>query len=346
MRTQFSISSCLMKNKLTICALLAFIALGGGCNKSEPAAPAASTPPQAAKPPQAQPSEVSVKPTQPPTNVTVSAEKPKITDQAAGLAQQQVASQPASPAVAEKVASISAAPTPAPSTSQAPVSVASLSQDQVVRGLQEALARGLQQAVTNLGHSDGFLTNLQVKIPLPEKLQKVETVARDLKQEKLVDDFVSSMNRAAEQAVPAAATVFANALSHMTIEDAKSILSGPNDAATKYFQAATQTNLYEKFYPIVKQATASVGVTSAYKNLMEKVNAGGLTQKLGGLGSLGSAISGSLLDQNSMDIDAYVTNKAMDGLFKMVAQEEQKIRQNPVARTTELLQKVFGAVKN
>ena len=336
-----------MKKKLTICALFAFIALGGACNKNEPAPPVVSSPPpQAAKPPPAQPSEAPVKPAQPPTDNTANIEKVKATDQAASLAQP-VPSQPTSPVAAQKVAAISPAPTaPALSTSQAPVSVASLSQDQVVHGLQEALARGLQQAVTNLGHNDGFLTNVLVKIPLPEKLQKVETVARDLKQEKLVDDFVTTMNRAAEQAVPAAATVFANALSHMTIEDAKSILSGPNDGATKYFQAATQTNLYEKFYPIVKQATASVGVTSAYKNLMEKVNAGGLTQKLGGLGSLGSAISGSLLDQNSMDIDAYVTNKAMDGLFKMVAQEEQKIRQNPVARTSELLQKVFGAIKN
>ena len=133
--------------------------------------------------------------------------------------------------------------------------------------------------------------------------------------------------------------VFANAVKQMSIEDAKSILTGPNDAATQCLQRTTQTNLYAKFYPIVQQATAKTGVTAAYKSLMEKADLGK------GLGSFGSALGGSLLGKDSMDIDAYVTNKALDGLFKMVAAEEQQIRQNPAARTTDVLQKVFGALK-
>ena len=145
-----------------------------------------------------------------------------------------------------------------------------LSQDQMVQGLEDALAKGLQQAIAKLGHDGGFLTNLNVKIPMPEKLQKVETALRAMKQDKMADDFVTTMNHAAEQAVPEAGTVFAGALKQMTIEDAKPILSGPNDAATQYFQKTTQTNLYAKFYPIVQKATEKTGVTASYKNLMEK----------------------------------------------------------------------------
>jgi hypothetical protein len=223
--------------------------------------------------------------------------------------------------------------------------LASLSQDQVVRGLEEALGIGLKQAVARLGHDGGFLTNLNVRIPMPEKLQKVESALRAIKQEKLADDFVTTMNHAAEQAVPEAGAVFAAALKQMTIEDGKAILTGPSDAATLYFQRTTSTNLYAKFYPIVQEATKQTGVTAAYKKLMEKADLAGvneITQKLGGLGGvLGTAVP----DKQAMDLDAYVTNKALDGLFKMVAEEEKQIRQNPVARTSDLLQKVFGSLK-
>jgi Protein of unknown function (DUF4197) len=210
---------------------------------------------------------------------------------------------------------------------------ASLSQDQVVQGLKEALGKGVQQAVTRLGHEGGFLTNLNVRIPMPEKLRSVEKTLRVLKQDKLADDFVTTMNHAAEQAVPEAAGVFGNAIKSMSIEDAKAILMGTNNAATQYFRKTTETNLYAKFLPIVKKATDQTGVTASYKQLMEKA------QAANSFGSFGR----SLLGADSMDVDAYVTNKALDGLFKMVADEEKLIRDNPVARTTALLQKVFGA---
>jgi hypothetical protein len=247
----------------------------------------------------------------------------------------------ATPTNASKTAEVlsSAPDKPQVVVSQAPTTLAGLSQDQVVQGLKDALAKGLQQAIAGLGHDGGFLTNLNVKIPMPEKIQKVEAALRAMQQGKLADDFVATMNHAAEQAVPEAGSVFADALKGMTIEDAKSILTGPNDAATQYFQKTTQTNLYARFYPVVQKATAQTGVTAAYKNLMDKANVGQ------GLGSFGSALGGALLGKDSLDIDAYVTSKAMDGLFKMVAEEEQQIRQNPVARTTEMLQKVFGALK-
>ena len=151
---------------------------------------------------------------------------------------------------------------------------ASLSQDQVVQGLKEALGKGVQQAVSRLGHEGGFLTNLDVKIPMPEKLRTVEKTLRALKQDKLADEFVTTMNHAAEQAVPEAAGVFGDAVKGMSIADAKTILTGTNNAATQYFRRTTETNLYAKFLPIVKQATDQTGVTSAYKQLMEKAEGG------------------------------------------------------------------------
>jgi hypothetical protein len=215
-----------------------------------------------------------------------------------------------------------------------PTLASSLSQDQIIEGLKEALGKGVQAAVGRLGHEGGFLTNLDVKIPMPGKLQTVEKTLRALKQDKLADDFVNTMNHAAEQAVPEAAGVFGEAVKGMSIEDAKTILAGTNNAATQYFRKTTETNLFEKFLPIVKKATDQTGVTAAYKRLMEKAGGGS------SFGSFGR----SLLGDESVDVDAYVTNKALDGLFKMVAEEEQRIRENPLARTSDLLQKVFGAV--
>jgi hypothetical protein len=335
-----------MKNKtiLTCLTLGGWLALAAGCGKTEPAPPQTKesdkpTSAAIAAPTQATPTQAAVLFTQP-SNAAAPASG------TVGKKQETAVKMPDPVVVPVKNVEPKAGDTanPAAYQTQVPVgqaktTLASLSQDQVVQGLEAALAKGLQQAIARLGHDGGFLTNVSVKIPMPEKLQKVENTLRAMKQDKLADDFVTTMNHAAEQAVPEAGSVFADALKQLTIEDAKSILSGPNDAATHYFQKATQTNLYVKFYPIVQKATEKTGVTAAYKNLMEKANVGQ------SLGSFGSAISDSLLGKDSMDIDAYVTNKALDGLFKMVAEEEQRIRQNPVARTTDILQRVFGALK-
>jgi len=224
------------------------------------------------------------------------------------------------------------------STNQAAASqlgLSSLSQEQVVQALKDALGQGVQEAVSRLGHDGGFLTNLSVKIPMPEKLRTVEKTLRKLKQDTLADEFVATMNHAAEQAVPVAAPVFADAIKTMTIEDAKAILTGPNDAATQYFQRVTRTNLHERFLPIVKSATGKTGVTSTYKKLMDKL------EDIKLFGSLGE----KLISKESVDVDAYVTDKALDGLFVMVAAEEKRIRENVNARTTDVMQKVFGALK-
>jgi len=333
-----------MKTKMGYIGLtIAMLALAVGCNNSEKAAP---SPSEADKPVKAEPAPPKPAPegqAQAVTNVGVRA------DQAAPAAptpvkSPEVVSAPATSAVPQQAQAVV---TPPPSNAPPPLapagaSLASLSQDQLVSGMREALGKGLQQAVAGLGRDGGFLTNVAVKIPLPEKLQKAEGVLRAMRQDKVVDDFVATMNHAAEQAVPEAGVVFADALKQMSIEDARSILAGPNDAATQYFQRTTQTNLYGKFYPMVQKATLKTGVTAAYKNLMDKANLGKVSEKLGGLSSL---IGGSVLDKDSLDIDAYVTNKALDGLFKMVADEEKRIRQNPIARTTDLLQKVFGGLK-
>lgn len=214
-------------------------------------------------------------------------------------------------------------------------SAAALTADEMTKGLKEALTKGAKGAITNLGRPDGFLKNLDVKIPLPETLKKVESAARLAGQGQLVDDFTISMNRAAEQAVPAGLNILADSITKMSIADAQAILKGPPDAATQYFKRTSETALAEKFRPIITKATDSVGVTQKYKDLTGKF---GQAQALGSLfGSKKSSTPGAL------DVDGYVTGKAMDGLFKMIAAEEKSIRANPAARTTDVLKKVFGS---
>jgi len=204
-----------------------------------------------------------------------------------------------------------------------------LSEEDMVKGLKEALSKGTQQAVASLGKDGGFLNNLDVKIPMPEELHKVEKLLRKLGQDKYADQFVATLNHAAEKAVPEAASLFSDSIAAMTLEDAKAILKGPDDAATQYFRKSSEAKLKERFKPIVEAATDQAGVTSAYKKLMQK--AGPASQFLG---------------QDATDLDGYVENKAVDGLFKMIAAEEKQIRENPVARTTDLLKKVFGSLGN
>jgi hypothetical protein len=209
-------------------------------------------------------------------------------------------------------------------------SLAGLSQEQVADGLKQALGKGVQTAITNLAKPDGFLANPKVKIPMPEKLQSVEKTLRTLKQDQYADEFVTTMNRAAEAAVPEALPIFTDALKSMTIEDAKKLVSGTNDSATQFFKTKGEKQIQEKMVPIVKQATEKAGVTAAYKKLIAQGGASSFFNKLN-------------YDPASLDVDNYVTQKASDGLFKMIAEEEKRIRENPAARTTELLQKVFGA---
>ena len=210
-----------------------------------------------------------------------------------------------------------------------------LTQDQMVGGLKEALAVGVEKAVAGLGKQDGFLKDLNVKIPMPQSLQKVEKTLRTLRQDKLADEFVTTMNRAAEQAVPEAAAVLGDSVKQMSIADAKSIVTGTNNAATQYFRRTSETNIHARFLPIVKAATEKAGVTSAYKRMTDKAEGG-----LGGLGGLG----GSLLGEQVPDLDGYITRKTLDALFLKIAEQEKLIRENPIARTTDLLQSVFGSV--
>jgi hypothetical protein len=219
--------------------------------------------------------------------------------------------------------------TPKPSTSTGGTAgLAALSQSDVASGLKEALSKGVSQAIANLGKEGGFFNNADVKIPMPPQLHQVESALRAVGQNKMADEFVATMNHAAEQAVPIAAHVFAGAITNMTVDDAKAILTGQNDSATQYFRQTSGTQLHEQFLPIVKEATAKTGVTASYKNMMAKAGP-----------------AASFLGKDAGDLDGYVTTKALDGLFKMVAAEEKKIRENPMARTTDLLKKVFGSVK-
>lgn len=206
--------------------------------------------------------------------------------------------------------------------------VASLSADEIARGLKEALAAGVQKAVANLGKQDGFLKNPDVKIPMPPKLADIEKGLRAIGQDKYADEFILTMNRAAEAAVPEAAAIFSDAITNLTVEDARKILDGPDDAATQYFRKVGEARLTEKMLPIVSHATAQAGVTASYKNLVGK-----------------AGFASVLFGSQELDIDQYITGEAMDGVFKMIAAEEKDIRKNPVARGTDLLKKVFAGVK-
>lgn len=205
---------------------------------------------------------------------------------------------------------------------------AALTNEDIRAGLKEALSKGITSAIKSLGREDGFLKNLDVKIPLPPELGKAEETLRLLGQGKRVDEFVTSMNRAGEKAVPHVADIFADSISKMTIDDARAILNGPPDAATQYFRKTSATSIADKFLPLVKEATDDVGVTKSYKKMTSK--AGPVLQ---------------MLNKDEMDLDKYVTTKATDGLFFVLAQEEKKIRENPAERTTDLLRRVFGSVK-
>jgi Protein of unknown function (DUF4197) len=203
-----------------------------------------------------------------------------------------------------------------------------LPNSQITDGLRESLFQGVRNAVDELGRSNGFLDNARVKIPLPSSLQKTEKALRAIGQGRKVDEFVSSMNHAAEEAVPVATDVFLDAIKQMSFTDAKNILtSGQEDTATQFFRRTTEARLSSEFRPIVERFTEQVGVTQNYK------------QMIGKYGFLGKVVG-----QDATDIDGYVTQKALDGLFLLVADEEKKIRRDPLGQTSKILRVVFGSI--
>jgi hypothetical protein len=199
-----------------------------------------------------------------------------------------------------------------------------LSDAKIGSGLKEALKIGTENAVGLTGKTDGYFLNQAIKILMPEKLRTLEKGLRAVGYGPQVDEFVLSMNRAAERAAPAAKDIFWNAIGEMTFEDARKIWSGNETAATDYFKAKTTDKLTASFRPVVEKTTNEVGVARQYKELVGKYE------------------SIPFVKKETLDIDGYVVTKALDGLFHVVGEEEKKIRTNPEARVTDLLKEVFG----
>lgn len=193
-------------------------------------------------------------------------------------------------------------------------------------GLKDALIQGAGNAVGKLGAVDGFFKNPDVKIPLPENMQKAEKMMRMFGMGKQADDLVLKMNRAAEAAVPEAKALLVNSVKKMTVTDAKAILTGGNDAATQYFKKTTSGPMAEKFLPIVTKATEKVQLAQQY-------------DKFAAMGS-----KYGLVKKEDANLEQYVTQKALDGVYVMMAQEEAAIRKDPVGQASSLIKKVFGAV--
>lgn len=203
-----------------------------------------------------------------------------------------------------------------------------LSQDKVGKGLKEALKIGAENAVKKVSVTDGYFGNSEIKIPLPDKVKKVEGLLRTVGFGTQVDAFTESMNRAAEKAAPAAKDLFWNAVKGMSFDDAKKILKGRDNEATLYLKDKTGAKLLETFKPLIHQAMGSVGVTKQYQDLETKAK---------NIPFVGTSLG--------IDIDQYVSEKALNGLFIMLEKEEQKIRKDPASRVTELLKEVFGGNK-
>lgn len=211
-------------------------------------------------------------------------------------------------------------------TSALALGLSDLSSSDTNGGLKDALTQASASAVAKLGVTDGFFGNPKVKIPLPDSLKKAEKAMRMFGMGKQADELTLRMNRAAEAAVPEAKALLIDAVKNMSVQDAKNILTGSDDAATQYFRKATATPLAEKFLPIVKKATADVQLAQQYNNFAQTGAKFGLIKK------------------DQADIDQYVTQKALDGLYLMMADEEKAIRQNPAQASTSLIKKVFGAI--
>ena len=207
---------------------------------------------------------------------------------------------------------------------QLPQQTGVLSQAEIGNGLKEALDNGITKQVSKLTATDGFFKNEMVKILLPEELRKVDTKLRQLGMSKLADDGLRILNRAAEDAVKEATPIFVDAVKQMTFTDAKNILLGNENSATTYLQNSTSTALYSKFNPVIKSSFAKVGADKIWTQIITKYNSIPLVNKV------------------NPDLTDYTTNKAMEGVFKMIAVEEKDIRTNFSARTSDLLKRVFA----
>ena len=213
------------------------------------------------------------------------------------------------------------------SASAAAIGIDDLSNQDTSSGLKEALTRGAELAVDQLGKTNGFLGDSRVKIPLPESARAVEKMMRTLGMKKQADELITTMNRAAEMAVVEAKPILTNAVKSMSFDDARGILTGGDDAATQYFKRTTSKDIGARFLPIVKTATAKVDLAGQYNKYA------GQAAKLG------------LMSEQDADLDTYVTQKALDGLFLMIAEQEKAIRKDPIGTGSSLLKKVFGALK-
>lgn len=213
-------------------------------------------------------------------------------------------------------------PASEPSTSN----VDALSNADINAGLKEALTRGADAAVAQLGQKDGFFGNAALKIPLPPSLHKAEKAMRMVGMGKQADELVLSMNRAAEAAVPEAKTLFVGAVKEMTLEDAKGILTGGPTSATEFFRRKTETQLAERFEPIVKANTDKVGLAQQYNQYA------------------GMAAQFNLVDKKQANVAEYVTQQALDRLYTLIGEKEAAIRANPLQAGSDLLKRVFGAV--
>lgn len=206
--------------------------------------------------------------------------------------------------------------------------VADLTSTEASSGLKEALIQGASKAVSKLGAADGFFGNSEVKIPLPDTMKKAEKAMRMFGMGKQADELVFKMNRAAEAAVPEAKALLVDSVKKMSVADAKSILTGSDDAATQYFKKTTSAPMAEKFLPIVKKATENVQLAQQYNKFAEMGSKFGVVKK------------------EQANLEQYVTQKTLDGVYLMMAKEEAAIRKDPVGQASSLLKKVFGALGN
>lgn len=212
-------------------------------------------------------------------------------------------------------------------SAHAAASLDRISNTDAVSGLKQALNEGSIAAVSKLGIENGFFGNPQVKIPLPPSLKRVEGAMRAFGMRRQADELVLSMNRAAEAAVPEAKQLLVEAVKKMNVQDAKKILTGGDTAGTEYFKRNTQSQLAQRFLPIVKKATDRVGLAQQYNSLAGQ----------------GAALG--LVKEDQATIERYVTQKALDGLYFMIAEQEKAFRKNPVGATSDIVRKVFGALR-